>query len=87
MAPWANKWLCGGVALPVALHLGLLYTPGLRNLFGLAAITAQEWRSVLAYAFPILIVEELLKAVGRYLDHKQYEQRRTQDAARAASAV
>ena len=27
VSPLANKWLLAGVALPTALHLGLLYVP------------------------------------------------------------
>jgi len=68
--PWRNRWLLAGVALPVGLHLGLLYTPGLRDLFGLAPLDAAQWATVAKFAAPILLVEEFTKAVGRHLDAK-----------------
>jgi len=67
--PIKNKALCIGVALPLCLHLTLLYTP-LRSLFGLTALTLDDWRTVFLYAAPILIVDECLKALGRYVAPK-----------------
>jgi len=67
---WENKALCAGVALPLGLHLALLYTP-LRSLFGLTALTLNDWATVLAYALPILLVDEVLKAAGRLLQDSQ----------------
>ncbi|CAM9620236.1 unnamed protein product, partial [Sphacelaria rigidula] len=63
--PWRNKWLLAGVALPFALHLAVLYAPGVGDTFGVAPLTWDDWTYVLRFAMPILLVEEILKAVGR----------------------
>jgi len=67
---WENRYLCVGVAFPFALHLTLLYTP-LRSLFGLTALTFSDWLTVVAYALPILLVDEALKAAGRLIHDSQ----------------
>ena len=76
VAPWANPWLLAGVALPVALHLFLLHAPWLRGLFGLAPLTKAHWITVAKFSLPILLVEELTKAVGREVDRRERERRR-----------
>jgi len=76
VAPWANPWLLAGVALPVALHMFLLHAPWLRGLFGLAPLTKANWITVAKFSLPILLVEELTKAVGREVDRRERERRR-----------
>ncbi|KAJ8599118.1 hypothetical protein CTAYLR_006359 [Chrysophaeum taylorii] len=73
---WRNQYLLAGVALPVSLHLALLYTPPLRSLFGLVPLTVEDWHTVLAAAAPIILVEEILKAVGRYFDERALRKQR-----------
>ena len=82
VAPWANPWLLGGVALPVALHVGLLYQPQLRSLFGLVALDAEQWATVAKFSLPILLVEEATKLLGRYLDDKERRARVEAEALR-----
>lgn len=59
--PWRNKWLLAGVAVPFALHLAVLYLPGVGETFGVAPLTWDDWTYVLRFAAPILLVEEVLK--------------------------
>lgn len=73
---WRNPYLCAGVALPITLHLALLYSPAIRDIFGLTSLTAQDWRTIFAAAAPILLVEEILKAVGRFLEQRAMDVRR-----------
>ena len=64
---WRNKWLMAGIAAPTALHLLVTYVPKLGGVFGLAPLTKSDWLSVLSFAAPVILVEELLKAQGRRL--------------------
>ena len=66
--PWTNPTLMVGVAVPFLLHLGILYIPALAQVFGLAALTRQEWAVVAKFALPILLVEEVLKYGTRHRD-------------------
>lgn len=72
--PWKNPWLLLGVAVPFCLHLLVLYTPVIANIFGLYPISTDEWKVVLKFALPVLLLEEILKYIGRLLG-QQKEQR------------
>ena len=70
VGPNQNPWLMGGVALPFLLHLAVVYSaklglPGLAKSFGLAPLSLHDWKTALKWSAPILIVEEILKAIGR----------------------
>ena len=79
--PWRNRWLVAGVALPSLIHMAALYIPAANQIFGLAPLSWDDWTYVLRFAVPILIVEEVLKAIGRKInDKKTAEQRLTKAA-------
>ena len=56
--PWANRWLLLGVTLPVLLHLSVLYTPSLATIFQLAPLSSEDWRSVMMFSLPLVLLEE-----------------------------
>jgi Ca2+-transporting ATPase len=62
---WRNPYLIPGVALPFLLHLLAMYVPTISGIMGLSPLTQKEWLVVLQFSLPILLVEEVLKAVGR----------------------
>jgi len=71
--PWKNPALLVGIAVPFLLHLTLLYTPQLAAMFGLCPLSLRDWKVVLAFAVPILLIEELLKWMGRHLEREKQE--------------
>ncbi|KAJ1426607.1 hypothetical protein B484DRAFT_450624 [Ochromonadaceae sp. CCMP2298] len=66
--PWQNPWLIAGVTLPMMLQMAALYFPPLSSMFGLAPLSWEEWKVVLKFSLPILLVEELLKLTGRHVE-------------------
>jgi len=79
--PWQNGWLLLGVAVPFALHLLVLYCAPLAKLFGLLPLTKAEWIMVLKFSLPIVILEEILKTVGRHFkDLKQLAMTKLKEA-------
>lgn len=46
--PWQNPWLLAGVALPIALHLLVMYFPPLSYVFGLSPLSVEEWKVILS---------------------------------------
>jgi len=73
VGPLENPWLILGVSVPFLLHLAVLYSaklgfPGLGDAFGMVPLSIENWLSVLCWALPILVVEEILKAVGRWVN-------------------
>lgn len=70
VGPQSNKWLLLGVAGPCLLHLGVVYSEylgmgGVGDAFGLVPLSWDDWKTVAMWALPILLVDEVLKAVGR----------------------
>ena len=73
MPPWKNHWLIPSVVLPAICHLALLYFPALSNIFGLKPLTRRDWKMVLMFSLPILLLEETLKFFGRRDSRRQLE--------------
>eukprot|EP01039_Chlorochromonas_danica_P004296 gene4296-4716_t len=71
LPPWKNPYLLGAVALPFALHLAALYFPPLCRLFGLHALSEREWQVILHFSLPVLVLEEVLKYVGRRVEKRK----------------
>mmetsp|Transcript_32185 Transcript_32185/g.78456 ORF Transcript_32185/g.78456 Transcript_32185/m.78456 type:complete len:1206 (-) Transcript_32185:981-4598(-) len=73
VGPQSNKWLLLGVSVPFSLHLLVLYSsklglPALGEAFGMVPLTLDDWKTVMIWATPILIVDEILKYVGRNIN-------------------
>lgn len=76
VSPLANRWLILGVTGPLLLHLGVLYSgrlgyPGIGANFGMVPMSKEHWKTILLWAAPILLVEEILKVIGRIVNHRQ----------------
>ncbi|MDB4979060.1 MAG: yloB [Candidatus Peribacteria bacterium] len=57
---FTNRWLLGAVAVPLLLHMVLLYTP-LHIIFGLEPISAAEWGIVLGITLSGFLALEVIK--------------------------
>lgn len=65
MPPWVNPWLLVAMSISFGLHFLILYVPFLAQVFGIVPLSFKEWLLVLAVAFPVIIIDEILKLVGR----------------------
>eukprot|EP00160_Parvularia_atlantis_P015995 Unigene4852_Nuclearia_a/m.14844 Unigene4852_Nuclearia_a/g.14844 ORF Unigene4852_Nuclearia_a/g.14844 Unigene4852_Nuclearia_a/m.14844 type:complete len:1054 (-) Unigene4852_Nuclearia_a:149-3310(-) len=65
MPPWVNPYLIGATALSMALHFAILYVPFLGNMFSIEPLNWDEWMIVLAFSFPVIILDEFLKFISR----------------------
>lgn len=71
VGPQSNPWLLAGVAGTFVLHFAVLYSsklgiPGLGESFGIVPLSTEDWSKVLAWSVPILLLDEILKAIGRW---------------------
>ncbi|KAJ8107508.1 hypothetical protein ONZ43_g6713 [Nemania bipapillata] len=64
---WENMMLVYAIALSMALHFALLYTPFLQTLFSILPLNWTEWKAVLFMSAPVILIDEVLKAVERQL--------------------
>jgi Ca2+-transporting ATPase len=66
MPPWVNPWLLVAMFVSFGLHLLILYVPFLAQVFSIVPLSFNEWLLVLAFAFPVILIDEILKFVGRW---------------------
>ncbi|PNW83467.1 hypothetical protein CHLRE_05g242350v5 [Chlamydomonas reinhardtii] len=67
MPPWANPWLLLAIAISISLHCVILYVPFLADVFAIVPLSWPEWQLVLLWSAPVVLLDEVLKAVGRLL--------------------
>lgn len=65
MPPWVNPWLLVAMSVSFGLHFLILYVPFLARVFGIVPLSVNEWLLVVAVAFPVILLDEILKFVGR----------------------
>ena len=63
--PTANPWLLAAISLSLALHALILYVPALAGVFGTAPLGRGEWAAVFLLSAPVILLDEILKAVSR----------------------
>lgn len=63
--PWANPWLLVAMLLSFSLHFFILYVPFYANIFSIVPLSLNEWWLVLIFSVPVLLLEEILKVVGK----------------------
>lgn len=62
---WENMMLVYAIALSMALHFALLYIPVLQSLFSILPLNWLEWKAVLLISAPVILIDEVLKAIER----------------------
>jgi Ca2+-transporting ATPase len=65
MSPLVNPFLIAATLSSTMLHNMILYVPFFNQVFSIAPLTFQEWGLVIAFAFPVIILDEILKVFGR----------------------
>ena len=79
MPPWKNPWLLLAMVVSFGLHFVILYVPVLAQVFSIVPLTWNDWMVVLAFSFPVILIDEILKAVGRALNRAELAKRMKQD--------
>lgn len=65
MPPWTNPWLLVAMSVSLGLHFMILNVPFFANVFGVVPLTFHEWLLVLLVSAPVVLIDEVLKFVGR----------------------
>ena len=65
MPPWVNPYLLVAMSVSFGLHFLILYVPFLAQVFGIVPLSLNEWLLVLLVALPVILIDEVLKFVGR----------------------
>ena len=65
---------------PFALPFTALFTPRFTpQVFSIVPLTWNDWMVVLAFSFPVILIDEALKLVGRYRQAAALEARMKED--------
>lgn len=70
MPPWTNPWLIIACMGSVLVHFVILYVPFLAKIFAVCPLDWHDWQLVMCFSFPVIILDEILKFVGRQSDRK-----------------
>ena len=62
---WSNPWLLLAMSVSFGLHFVILYVPALATTFSIVPLSVNEWILVLIFALPVILIDEVLKFIGR----------------------
>lgn len=65
MPPWRNPWLLVAMSFSFGMHCLILYVPFLADVFGIVPLSLNEWFLVILVSAPVILIDEVLKLVGR----------------------
>jgi Ca2+-transporting ATPase len=68
---WSNPWLLMAMAVSFGLHFVILYVPTFATTFSIVPLSINEWLLVLLFSLPVVILDEILKFIGRNFINKQ----------------
>ncbi len=69
MPPWSNPYLLLAIVSSMAVHFIILYVPFLNEIFSIVPLTVADWTYVVYFSFPVVVIDEVLKFVGRNFVH------------------
>jgi Ca2+-transporting ATPase len=76
--PWVNPYLLLAMASSFILHFMILYVPWMATIFSIAPHDAVDWLLVFLFSFPVIILDEILKYVGRRMNDAERAERERQ---------
>lgn len=79
MPPWTNPWLVTAILASFGVHFLIMYVPFLASMFNISPLDLNDWMIVLAWSFPVIIIDELLKFVGRQMNASALEARKKEN--------
>ena len=65
MSPLINPWLLLAISWSIGLHIMIVYVPAMNVIFGIAPHNLYEWYLVMAFSSPVILIDEVLKIIGR----------------------
>jgi Ca2+-transporting ATPase len=73
--PWVNPWLLLAIVASIGSHMFILYVPIMNSIFGIVPLNLYEWKLVLLFSFPVILIDEVLKFIGRIMNERELKQR------------
>lgn len=74
--PFVNPYLLMAMASSFALHFMILYVPSFAPMFDVVPLSTDEWLLVILYSAPVVVIDEILKLIGRISNAAALRRRR-----------
>jgi len=71
MPPWSNPYLITAILFSFAMHFIILYVDVFAVTFCVTPLDLNEWLVVLAFSLPVILIDEVLKFIGRRIHGKE----------------
>lgn len=79
MPPWSNPYLLIAIAFSIAMHFVILYVDVLAQIFRVKPLDWNEWKLVMYFSVPVILIDEVLKFFGRMILAKEMKERKKLD--------
>lgn len=73
--PWSNPYLILAMIVSFGMHFLILYIDVLAKTFSVTPLDLHEWSIVLAFSLPVILIDEVLKFIGRRMAAKELAKR------------
>ena len=70
VTPLVNPYLIAATLSSTLLHAMIVNVPFFNEIFSIHAMTLDEWLLVVAFAFPVILIDEVLKIFGRAMNKR-----------------
>jgi Ca2+-transporting ATPase len=71
--PWSNPYLILAMMGSVLVHFVVLYTPFIATIFNVTPLDWHDWKLVLYFSLPVILVDEILKFFGRLMASRRLQ--------------
>ena len=73
--PFVNPWLILAIIASIGSHMLILYVPIMNQIFGITPLNMEEWKLVIAFSVPVILIDEVLKFFGRIMNEMELRKR------------
>ncbi|OEU12112.1 calcium ATPase [Fragilariopsis cylindrus CCMP1102] len=73
--PWVNPYLLLAMASSFIMHFLILYVPAMATVFSISPHNTIDWILVFLFSFPVIILDEILKYIGRRRNESERKER------------
>jgi P-type Ca2+ transporter type 2C len=73
--PFVNPWLLVAIVASIGSHMFILYVPLMNQVFGITPLNVEEWKLVIAFSVPVILIDEVLKFFGRIMNDRELKAR------------
>lgn len=75
MSPFVNPYLLLAIGASIGLHFMIVYVPFFAKIFSICALNMNDWILVFAFSTPVILVDEVLKIMGRQFNETELQER------------